>query len=94
MQPCPTTHSEVRCRTRRVNEGGVSAVNTRNGEGLVCANIVVRALSSVGGQVAIGQVVTGQTLVSRDTSAVKNSQGETWKSAHVLIRWASGPSPR
>ena len=51
--PCPTTHSEVRCRTQRVYEGGVSAVNTRNGEGVVCPNNVVRALLPVGGQVAI-----------------------------------------
>ena len=69
-------------------------MNTRNDDGVVCANIVIRALSSFGGQDAIGQVVTGKTLVSRDASAVENSQGEMWKSAHVLVRWASGPSPR
>ena len=83
VHPCPTTHSEVRCWTQRVGEGGVSAVNTRNGEGVVCANNVVRALFSVGGQVAIGQVVSGQTLVPHDAGAVGNRQGETWKSAHV-----------
>ena len=56
---CPTTHSEVRCWTQRFGEGGVSAVNTGNGEGVVCAGNAVRALLPVGGQVAIGQVVTG-----------------------------------
>ena len=35
VHPCPTTRSEVRCRTQRVGEGGVSAVNTINGEGVV-----------------------------------------------------------
>ena len=59
----------------------VSAVNTENGEGVVCADI--RALLPVGGQIAIGQVVTGQTLVSHDTCAVENRQWEPWESAHV-----------
>ena len=53
VHPCPTTHSEVRCWTQRVGEGGVSAVNTGNGEGVVCADNVVRALLPVGGQVAV-----------------------------------------
>ena len=64
VHPCPTTHSEVRCWTQRVGEGGVSAVNTGDGEGVVCADNVVRALLPVGGQVATDQVVTGQPLVS------------------------------
>ena len=83
VHPCPTTRSEVRCWMQSVGEGGVSALNTRNGEGVVCTDNVVRALLPVGGQVAIAQVVTGQTLVSHDTSAVKNRQGEPWESAHV-----------
>ena len=80
---CATTRSEVECWTQRVGEGGVSAVKTGNGEGVVCADNVVRALLPVGGQVAIGQVVTRQTLVSHDTSAVENRQGEPRESAHV-----------
>ena len=53
----------------------------------MCADNVVRALLPVGCQVAIGQVVTGQTLVSHDTSAVETRQGGPWKSAHVdLVR--------
>ena len=83
VHPCQTTHSEVRCWTQRVGEGEVSAGNTRNDEGVVCADNVVRALLPVGGQVAIGQVVTGQTLVSHDTSAVENRQGEPWEFAHM-----------
>ena len=85
VHPCPTTRSEVRCWTQHVGEGGVSAVNTGNGEGVVCADNVVRALLPVGGQVAIGQVVTGQTLGSHDASAVGNRQGEPWESAHVNL---------
>ena len=38
-----------------------------NGEGVVCADNVVRALLPVGGQVTIIQVVTGETLVFHDT---------------------------
>ena len=49
----------------------------------MCTDNVVRALLPVGGQVAIGQVVTGQTLMSHDTSAVENRQGGRWESAHV-----------
>ena len=76
VYPCPTTHSNVGCWTQRVGEGGVSAVNTENGEGVVCADNVVRAFFLVGGQVAIGQVVTDHTLVSHDTSAFGNHHGE------------------
>ena len=47
------------------------------------ADNVVRALFPVGGQVVKDQVVTGQTLVSWDTSAVENRQGEPWESARV-----------
>ena len=64
VHPCPTTRNEVRCWAQRVGEGGVSAVNMTNGEGMVCENNVVRALLPVSGQVEINQVVAGQTLVS------------------------------
>ena len=49
----------------------------------MCANNVVLALLPVDSQVAIGQVIAGQTLVSHDASAVKTRQGETWEFAHV-----------
>ena len=71
---------------QRASEGGVSAVNTGKGEGVVCADnvvCVVCALLPVGGQVAIGQVITGQTLVSHDTSAVENGHVEPWESSQV-----------
>ena len=42
----------------------------------MCVDNVVRTRLLVGGQVAIGQVITGQTLVSHDTSAVETRQGE------------------
>ena len=83
VYPCSTTHSEVRCWIQRIGEGGVSAVNMRNKQGLACADNVVRALLPVGGQIAIGQVVPGQTLVSHHTCAVENCQGEPWESANV-----------
>ena len=40
---------------------------------------------SVIGQVAIGQVVTGQTLLSHDISAVEYRRGEAWESAHMYL---------
>ena len=55
-----------------IGEGGVPAVNAGNGEGMVVAHNVVRALLTVCSQVAVGQVVVGQTLVSRDSGAVEN----------------------
>ena len=60
---------------QRVCEGGGFAVNMRNGEGVVCAESVVRALLSVGGQVSMGQVVAGQTLVPHDAGAAEKRQG-------------------
>ena len=50
-------------------------INARNGEGMVCS------------QVVIGQVVSGQTLVSHDAGAFENRQRETWKSAHMDLAW-------
>ena len=61
------------------------AFNTRNGEDVVCADNVVRALLPVRCQIAIGQVVAGQTMVSNDTSAVETRQREPWESAHVHV---------
>ena len=69
VHPIPTTHSEFGCRTQRVGEGGISAVNAKKGLGMVFANNVVRALLPIGGQVTIGQVVTGQAPVSRNSRA-------------------------
>ena len=63
---------------QRVGEGGVSAINAGNGDCMVFANNIVRALLSVCSQVAIGQVVEGQTLLSRDSVAFENRQRETW----------------
>ena len=52
---------------------------------MMFANNIVRALLSVCSQVAIGQVVAGQTLVSRDSCVFENRQRETWKSTHVKL---------
>ena len=85
MHSYPTTHSEFRGRTQRVGDGGVSAVNAGNGEGMVFANNTFRALLSVCSKVAIGQVVAGQTLASRDSVVFENRQREAWKSTHVNL---------
>ena len=60
-------------------------VNAGNGEGMVLANNSVRALLSVCSQVAVGQVVAGQTLVSCDSDVFENRQREMWKSTHVNL---------
>ena len=52
---------------------------------MVSANNIVRALLPIRNQVAIGQVVAGQTLVSRESGSFENPQGKTWKSAHVHL---------
>ena len=52
---------------------------------MVFANNIVRTLLSVYSQVTIGQVVAGQTLVSRYSGAFENRQGLTWKSTHVNL---------
>ena len=85
VHPCPTAYDEFRCRTQRVGEGRVSVINARNGEGMVFANNVVRALLPVCSQVAISQVVAGQTLVSRDCGAFEVYPCEP--------RWVPNPSP-
>ena len=47
MLPCRTTRDKFRNWAQRVGEGEVSAVNAGNGEGMVFANNIVRALLSV-----------------------------------------------
>ena len=49
------------------------------------ANNIVRALLSVCSQIAVGQGVADQTLVSRDSGAFENRQWETRKSTHVNL---------
>ena len=44
---------------------------------------VVRVPLLVCSQVAMGQVVVGQALVSHESGAFENRQSETWKSTHV-----------
>ena len=60
-------------------------VNAGTCEGMVFANNIVRALLSICSQVLVGQVVVGQTLVSRDSGAFENRQREPWTSTHVNL---------
>ena len=46
---------------------------------------IVCALLSVCSQITVGQVVAGQTLVSRDSDEFENRQEETWKPTHVNL---------
>ena len=73
-------------RAHRVVEGGVLVVNAGNGEGVMeSANNIVHALLSVVRQVAVGQVVAGKTVESRESGASQNRQRQTWKSTHVIV---------
>ena len=57
----------------------------RNCEGMVFADDIVRALLTVGRQVAVGEVIVGQALVAEDTGALKNREREGRKPTHVDI---------
>ena len=99
IHPCPTTRSDFRCRTQRVGEGGVgeggvSAINTRNGEDVMCTNNAVRALLAVGVQVAIAQLVAGQTLMSQGCWCRRKPSGGDVGVYPCGPRWSLGPSPR
>ena len=74
VHPSLTTQSEFGRWTQRVSVGEILSVNARNGESMVYANNVVRALLPVGGQVTRAPVVAGQALVSRYSSAFENRQ--------------------
>ena len=50
-----------------------------------CSRPMSFAPLPVCGQVALGQVVPGQTLVSRYSGAFENRQGETWRRTHVNL---------
>ena len=54
-----------------------------NGEGMVVANNIVRAVLSVCSLVTIDQVLAGHTLASRDYGALENRQREAKKSTHM-----------
>ena len=71
-------------------------MNTRNGEGVVCAKNVVRVLLPVGDQVAIGRAVAGQILVPHGTGAVKTKtvRGGGAGVCPCGPLSAPGPSPR
>ena len=71
---CSTTRGEFGDRAQCVGEGGVSAIYAGRGEGMVFANSIVRALLSACSQIAVGQMVAGQTLASRDSRAFENCQ--------------------
>ena len=58
------------------------------------ANKIVRTMLSVCSQIAVGQMVTGQNRVSRDSRAFENCQRESWNSAHVDLVGGPNPSPR
>ena len=50
---------------------------------MVFMNDIVRTLLAVGRQVAVGEMIAGQALVTEDSGAFKNREREARKSAYV-----------
>ena len=48
---------------------------------------IVLALLAVGRQVAVGEVIAGQTLLTGDPGAFKNREREARMPAHVDLVW-------
>ena len=48
-------------------------------------NDIVRTLLAVGRQVAVGEMIAGQALVTEDPGAFKNREREARKRAHVEL---------
>ena len=80
LPPTANLGASARAKFRRFLRG--------NGEGMVFASNIVRALLSVRSQISVGQMVAGQALVSRDSKAFENCQRGTWKSTHVDLVWS------
>ena len=87
----PATKDEFRDRTHCVGKGGVAALHASNGEGMVFADDIVRALLAIRRQVAACEVVAGQTLVAGDPSALENREREAWEPTHVDLVGSQGP---
>ena len=61
---------------RSASESGVAAVHARDGEGMIFADDIVRVLLAVRRQVAVGEAVSGHTLVTGDPSTLENRKRE------------------
>ena len=70
----PAANGEFGDGMQCVGEGAVAAVYARNGEGVVFADDILRALLAVRHQVAVGQVVAGKTLVTGNPSTLAKSR--------------------
>ena len=57
--------------------------STRNCEGMVSTDDIVRALLEVGRQVAVSEMIAGQPLMTEDSGAFKNREREARKPPHV-----------
>ena len=81
--PHSATNGEFWNRAQCVREGRVSAFHARNCEDMVFADDIVRALLAVGRQVAAGEVVAGQALMTSDPGVFENREREARKPTHV-----------
>ena len=83
VHPYPAANDEFRNRTQCVGEGGISAFRWRNLEIMVLADDIVRALLAFGRQLAVGEVVAGQTLAAGDFSSPESCGTAARKPTHV-----------
>ena len=74
--PGPATKRELRNPAQCAVEGEFSAFYVRSCEGMVLADDIVCALLAVGRQVAVGEEISGQTLVADNPSAFENGEKE------------------
>ena len=94
VHPRSTTHDKHEKQAQRVGEGVFTAVYEGNGEGLVFGNNVVRALLSACSQIAVGQMIAGQTSgVQRLQGVRKLSEGGV-EVYPCRPRWGPKPSSR
>ena len=65
------------------SERAESRRSTRETEGMMFTDDIVRALLAVGRQVAVGEVVAGQALVTGDPGVFQNCERQARKPTHV-----------
>lgn len=63
----------------------VAAGQTQNSDGVDLAGEAVGTLLALGGEVALGQVVTAEALVTANVRGVEDRKRETRRSAHVYF---------
>ena len=75
VDPCPTAHGVRGGKAKGVHDEVEAVGQARNGDGVMLADEAVGALLLFGGEVAVGQDVVVQDLVSTDVGGVEDRKG-------------------